>query len=222
MNTIAEAISRVRNNIKAVDSDSFITDRLIYSSILKYAKLYIKRQDNQTTRGKFNSLFTRLGCVELIEVDKIEACCDIRSGAIIKRTKDKLPGIMEGASGPLLRSVMSLDTSVEAFRTSPQLYTAMQKTSGFKYNKNKYYWILDGYIYLPDVEWESIAVDGIFEDSLDLFRCENKCQSVQDQVFAIPPELFAEIESQVVNDFMKSMQINNDPNPGDKQSLLRS
>jgi len=222
MNTIAEAISRVRNNIKAVDADSFITDRLIYSSILKYAKLYIKRQDNQTTRGKFNSLFTRLGCVELIEVDKIEACCDIRSGAIIKRTKEKLPGIMEGASGPLLRSVMSIDTSVEAFRTSPQLYTAMQKTSGFKYNKNKYYWILDGYIYLPDVEWESIAVDGIFEDSLDLFKCDNKCKAVQDQVFAIPPELFAEIESQVVNDFMKSMQINNDPNPGDKQSLLRS
>jgi hypothetical protein len=222
MNTIAEAISRVRNNIKAVDSDSFITDRLIYSSILKYAKLYIKRQDTQSTRGKFNSLFTRLGCVELIEVDKIEACCDIRSGAIIKRTKDKLPGIMEGASGPLLRSVMSIDTSVESYRSSPQLYTAMQKTSGFKYNKNKYYWVLDGYIYLPDVEWEAVAVDGIFEDSLDLFRCDNKCKAVQDQVFSIPPELFAEIESQVVNDFMKSMQINNDPNPGDKQSLLRS
>jgi len=222
MNTIAEAISRVRNNIKAVDSDSFITDRLIYSSILKYAKLYIKRQDTQSTRAKFNSLFTRLGCVELIEVDKIEACCDIRSGAIIKRTKDKLPGIMEGASGPLLRSVMSIDTSVESYRSSPQLYTAMQKTSGFKYNKNKYYWVLDGYIYLPDVEWEAIAVDGIFEDSLDLFKCDNKCKAVQDQVFSIPPELFAEIESQVVNDFMKSMQINNDPNPGDKQSLLRS
>jgi hypothetical protein len=222
MNTIAEAISRVRNNIKAVDTDSFITDRLIYSSILKYAKMYIKAQDNQTTRGKFNSLFTRLGCVELIEVDKIEACCDIRSGATIKRTKDKLPGIMEGGSGPLLRSVMSLDTSVEAFRTSPQLYTAMQKTSGFKYNKNKYYWILDGYIYLPDVQWDSVAVDGIFEDSLDLFKCENKCKAVQDQVFAIPPELFAQIEQQVVNDFIRSMQINNDTAPGDKQSTLRS
>ena len=129
---------------------------------------------------------------------------------------------MEGASGPLLRSVMSIDTSVESYRSSPQLYTAMQKTSGFKYNKNKYYWVLDGYIYLPDVEWEAVAVDGIFEDSLDLFRCDNKCKAVQDQVFSIPPELFAEIESQVVNDFMKSMQINNDPNPGDKQSLLRS
>jgi hypothetical protein len=189
---------------------------------MKYAKMYIKRQDGITTRAKFNSLFTRLPCVELIEVDRVEACCDIRSGVTVKRTKEKLPGIIEGASGPLLRFVGSIDTSTEAFRTTPQLYNALQKTSGAKYNKNKYYWILDGYIYLPNVDWESIAVDGIFEDSLDIFKCNSLCKPIQEQVFSIPPELFAEIEQQVTNDFMKSMQINNDTIAGDKQSLLRS
>jgi hypothetical protein len=222
MTTIGEVISRIRNQIKAVDADSFITDRVIYSNIMKYAKMYIKRQDAITSRAKFNSLFTRLPCVDLIEVDRVEACCDINSGVTVMRTKEKLPGILDGASGPLLRFVGSIDTSVEAFRTTPQLYNALQKTSGAKYNKNKYYWLLDGYLYLPNVVWPSIAVDGIFEDSLNIFKCDSECKAIQTQVFSIPSELFAEIEQQVTNDFMKSMQINNDPVAGDKQSPLRA
>lgn len=221
MNTIAEAISRVRNGIKAVDADSFITDRLIYSNILKYAKMFIKRQDGQTTQAKFNSLYKRIPCIDLIEVDKVAACCEVQSGVKIKRSKEKLPSILEGFNGPLLRTVASIDGSVEVFRTTPQLYTSLQKTSGFKYNKKKYYWLLDGYLFIPNVEWDSAQIDGIFEGSLSGLTCDDECQSVQSQYLNIPSDLFAQIEQQVINDFMRSMQINTDPAPADKQSLLR-
>jgi hypothetical protein len=222
MNTIAEAISRVRNGIKAVDADSFITDRLIYSNILKYAKMFIKKQDGQTSQAKFNSLYKRLPCVDLIEVDKVAACCEIQSGVKIKRTKEKLPSILEGSNGPLLRTVASIDGSTEVFRTTPQLYTSLQKTSGFKYNKKKYYWLLDGYIFIPNVEWDSAQIDGIFEGSITGLTCDDECQSVQSQYLNIPPDLFAQIEQQVINDFLRTSQINTDPAPADKQSLLRS
>jgi hypothetical protein len=222
MNTIAEAISRVRNGIKAVDADSFITDRLIYSNILKYAKMFIKRQDGQTSQAKFNSLYKRLPCIDLIEVDKVAACCEVQSGVKIKRSKDKLPSILEGSNGPLLRTVASIDGSTEVFRTTPQLYTSLQKTSGFKYNKKKYYWLLDNYLFIPNVEWDSAQIDGIFEGSLSGLTCDDVCQSVQSQYLNIPPDLFAQIEQQVINDFLRSSQINTDPAPADKQSLLRS
>jgi hypothetical protein len=221
MNTIAEAISRVRNGIKAVDADSFITDRLIYSNILKYAKMFIKRQDGQTSQAKFNSLYKRIPCIDLIEVDKVAACCEVQSGVKIKRSKEKLPSILEGSNGPLLRTVASIDGSVEVFRTTPQLYTSLQKTSGFKYNKKKYYWLLDGYLFIPNVEWDSAQIDGIFEGSISGLTCDEECQSVQSQYLNIPGDLFAQIEQQVINDFMRSMQINTDPAPADKQSLLR-
>jgi hypothetical protein len=221
MNTIAEAISRVRNGIKAVDADSFITDRLIYSNLLKYAKMFIKRQDGQTTQAKFNSLYKRIPCIDLIEVDKVAACCEVQSGVKIKRSKEKLPSILEGSNGPLLRTVASIDGSVEVFRTTPQLYTSLQKTSGFKYNKKKYYWLLDGYLFIPNVEWDSAQIDGIFEGSISGLTCDDECQSVQSQYLNIPPDLFAQIEQQVINDFMRSMQINTDTAVADKQSLLR-
>lgn len=221
MTTIGEAISRVRNVIKAATMDSFVTDRTIYSLIQKYAKMYIKRQDAQATRAKFGSLFKRLPCLELIDVDRVEACCDIKSGCTIKRTKDQLPGVLEGSQGPLLRSVASIDTSIEVYRTTPTLYTSMTKTSAFKYNKSKYYWFMNGYIYIPNVEWDSISVEGIFDTSLNGYNCDDPCTPIQNQYLNIPPELFAEIEQQVVMDFYKSAQIPVDSAISDKQNILR-
>lgn len=221
MNTIGEAISRVRNAIKAVDTDSFITDRLIYSNIIKYAKVYIKQQTAQSAQTRFNSLYVKLPCVDLIEVDRVEACCDIKSGVLVKRSKDKLPGILEGAGGLLLRTVASVDGSHEVFRSTPQFYTAQQKTSGARYNKTKYYWYLNGYLYIPNVDWDAVAIEGIFENKL-MPTCEDPCLAIQDQYLNIPAELFAQVEQQVINDFTRTSQVNNDPATGDKQSQLRS
>ena len=221
MNTIGAAISRVRNAIKAVDTDSFVTDRVIYSNLIKFAKFYIKQQTGQSTQSRFNSLFVKLPCVELVDVDKIEACCNVQSDIIIKRTKDKLPGVIEGMQGPLLRSVASMDGYTEAFRTTPQLYSAMMKTSKARYNTTRYYWFINGYLYLPNVDWDALAVEGIFEDRL-VPSCGDPCSSIQDQFLNIPPELFAQIEQQVVNEFLRSAQLNTDTAIGDKQSILRS
>lgn len=221
MTTIGEAISRVRNLIKAVTMDSFVTDRVIYSLIQKYAKMYIKRESSIASRARFGSLFKRLPCVSLVEVDRVEACCDVKSGCVIKRTAEKLPGIIEGPQGVLLRSVSSVDNSTEVYRTTPSLYNSMTKTSAFKYNKNRYYWYMNGYLYIPGIEWDSISIEGIFDSDLSGYSCDDPCAQVQDQAINIPPELFAEIEQQVVNDFMKSAQIPQDSFISDKQSILR-
>ena len=39
--TIGETVSRVRNTLKAVKEDAFLTDRFIYSVVSKFAKLFI-------------------------------------------------------------------------------------------------------------------------------------------------------------------------------------
>jgi len=44
MTTVGEAISRVRNVLKAVKEDPFMTDRFIYSIILKHSKALLKRE----------------------------------------------------------------------------------------------------------------------------------------------------------------------------------
>lgn len=223
--TIGDSISRVRNIVKGVKEDAFMTDRFLYSLILKYAKLLIKRQDNENKIMRFQSLFETIPCLELIEVDKVEACCSgIRSNCTIRRTKDKLPDVLEGAYGPLFRSVTSLDRSVELYKTYPSTFTSIANSTNYKYNKQKYYWYLDGYLYFPNIEWDGILVEGLWAESVDYLKCDENaepCALRQDHPVHVPEYLFAEIEQMVLKDLGVLVQMPPETQD-DKQSQLRS
>jgi len=207
--TIGESISRVRNLVKGVTEDAFLTDRLIYSLIIKYGKMVIKKEDNQNKLMRIRSLFKRIPCVELVEVDKIEACCSgIKSNCTIRRTKEKIPLMLEGVYGPLVRSITSIDGSIELYPTISTIYTSIANSTNYKYNTNKYYWFLNGYIYFPDIEWEAVAIEAMFEDSIQGFLCEgDSCNLRQSDTINIPEYLFAEIEQFAVKDLLTVIQI---------------
>jgi len=210
MTTIGEVVSRVRQSIKAEVQDAFMTDRYIYSLIEKHAQLFMRRQDSANKLMKFNSVWQSLPYVELIEVDKVEAkCAGIQSGCTIKRTKDKLPTFMEGYWGPLIRTVSSIDTSIEVQPTNPGTYTSMTKTTSHKYNKTKYFWWLNDHIYIPNVEWDAIKVEGIFKGDISGYTCDidDDCIPRYKQQVFIPEFLFAEIETQVLNQLLNTMKV---------------
>jgi len=224
MTNIGDAISRVRNVIKAVKEDPFLTDRLIFSLIIKHAQLLMKQQDSLNQMLRFHSFFKTLPCLDLIEVDKVEACCDIQSGVTIKRTKDPLPKLMEGSYGPLFRTVSSIDGSFEIYRTTPAMYNSLTKTSTYKYNKKKYYWYINNYLYFPNIDWDAVKVEGIFEDDLAWYTCstcEEKCRPRQQDSFQVPDYLFAQIEQNVVKELTLTMQVPQDMPGTDKQNILR-
>lgn len=224
MVTIGDSVSRVRNLLKAVKEDAFLTDRMIYSVILKYGKLYVQRQDNANKIMRYQTLFEVLPCVELIEVDKVEACCSsIKSKCIIKRTKDKLPTPMEGAYGPLFRDVTSIDGSNILYKTYPGTYVAMANSTNFKYNKTLYYWYMDGYLYFPNIEWDAVRIEAIWDDDIQYLKCSSeseKCKIMQEMQTHIPDYLFAEIEQMVMRDFTMMLQVPSE-NKDDGQNTLR-
>ncbi|NQY43540.1 MAG: hypothetical protein HRT87_09385 [Legionellales bacterium] len=209
MATVGSVISRIRNQVKAETQDAFVTDRYIHSLIIKFALVLMRRQDNMNRLTKFNSIWKSLPYVELIEVDKIEAqCTGISSGCTIKRTKEKLPEMLEGYWGPLIRTVSSIDLSVELQNIQPGTYTSLTKTTTFKYNKKKYFWYLDGYLYFPDLDWDAVRVEALFNDSIAEFQCDaDECIPVHEQEMSIPEYLFAEIEQQILAIMTNTIQI---------------
>ena len=220
MTTIGETISRVRNTLKAVKEDAFLTDRIIYSSLLKYAQTLIKREDNQFRLMKISSLFRVLPYIELIDVDKVEAgCVGVYSGCYFKRSKEKLPPVLDGMFGPLFRTVSSIDGTIEMFRTDPGTWVSMTKTTTWKYNRNFYFWYLDGYIYCPNVDWEAIRMEAIFEGTIE--TCDTKeCETRQNEPFSLPEYLFSEVEQFVIKELTMTMSISTD-GPDDSQNILR-
>lgn len=220
MTTIGEAVSRVRNVLKGVREDAFLTDRTIYYSILKYAKALIKREDNQFRLMKMSSIFQVLPYVELIDVDKVEAgCIGVYSGCYFKRSKDKIPSILNGMFGPIIRTVSSIDGTIELYRTEPGTWVSMTKTTTFKYNKNRYFWYLDGYLYFPNIDWEAIRMEAIFEGTVETCTSDD-CLIKQDQDMSIPEYLFAEVEQFAIKELTAMLQIPQD-NSDDSQNVLR-
>jgi hypothetical protein len=220
MTTVGEAISRVRNTLKAVKEDPFLTDRVIYFSLIKYAKTLIKREDNQFRLMKMSSIFKVLPYIELIDVDKVEAgCVGVYSECYFKRSKEKLPTILAGMFGPIIRTVSSIDGSIEMFRTEPGTWISITKSSTFKYNKRPYFWYLNGYLYCPNIDWDAIRIEAIFEGALE--TCDSdECEVFQDTAFAIPEYLFSEVEQFVIKELTMAISIPTD-GPDDSQNALR-
>ena len=223
MITIGESISRVRGILKGTTEDSFLTDRFVYSIISKYTKLTLRKQQLQNQLMKHEDLFKMLSFVDLIDVDKVEAdCAAIKSNCTIKRTEKKLPKIFNGNRGPLIRKVYSIDGSFDFVQISPAAYIAVTMSTNFKYNKTKYYWFRNGYLYFPDVDIEAVMVEALWEDTLDGFCSteDDECMSMQEQAIPMPDYLFAEVEQMAQQEFTITLKIPDDGSD-DGQNLLR-
>ena len=220
--TIGDMLSRVRTQVKAVRQYPLLTDRVIYNFVLKHAKWLMKREDSKNRLLGYSGVVQTLDLVELIEIDKLEAgCSGLTSDCTIKRTKEKMPIFMQGYYGPLIRSITSLDGSEELQPTNPSTYLALSKSKNFRYNKASYFWYLNDYIYFPDIEWDAVRIEGIFEDSIAAFKCcEDNCTEYSDLSLNVPDYLFAELEAQVFKDLVGMAQLPIDI-ANDKQHILR-
>jgi len=199
--------------------DPFLTDRTIYFAIQKYAKTLIKREDNQFRLMKMSQIFQVLPYIELIDVDKVEAgCVGVYSECYFKRSKDKLPSILDGMFGPIIRTTSSIDGSIEMFRTEPGTWVSITKSTTFKYNTRRYFWYLNGYIYCPNIDWEAIRMEAIFENKVEI--CEEDCMTRQNESYNIPEYLFSEVEQMVIKELTMSMSIPTD-GADDSQNTLR-
>lgn len=128
---------------------------------------------------------------------------------------------MQGYYGPLIRTVTSLDGSIQANPTSPTTYVAMTDSKNFKYNNTKYFWYMNDYLYFPNIDWDAVRVEGIFEDDISDFVCDQEnCTLRSDGPFNVPDFLHAELENSVFKDLVGMMQLPTDT-VNDKQNTLR-
>jgi len=206
--TVGELISQIRNLTKSLKSTNlYISDRLIWSLIKKHAAPLFYQEDGKMKAMKMSFIFTPIPHMELIEVDKVEAeCVGIKSNCRIKRTRTQIPPVFKGYWGPLIRAVTSLDGEVEILPTNPRQYVRKSTSPNFKYNKNKYYWYLNGFLYFPDIEWDGVKIDAAFENELSCGEID-KCNSPQDKEMFIPDYIISTIQNQVLVDLGIPMQI---------------
>ena len=83
----------------------------------------------------------------------------------------------------------------------------------------KYFWYIDGYLYFPNLAWDAVKVEAIFEN--DTESCDSdKCLVKQEQSLNIPDYLFSEIEQYVIKELAMTLQVPAD-GADDGQNTLR-
>lgn len=221
--TIGDCVSRLRNLVKAVRQDSFLTDKYLYSLFKKHAALTIKRLDEKGRLMPFSSIFETLDYVELVESDWIEAgCSGIKSYRNFLKTKEAMPMFTEGKWGPMVRSITSLDGSVSFQLTNLDNYVLLAKSKNFRFNTAKYCWYLNDRIYFPNVQCPAVRIEGMFEEDISPFKCcyDDRCKPRQQQSLNIPDYAISEIEKQCLSDLGLMVQFPEDATH-DAQNNLR-
>ena len=210
---IGDVTSRIRNAMKAVRQDSFLTDKFIYSLFLKYAALRIKQLDDRGRLMAFTSIFETLDYVKLVESDWVEAgCTGIKSYRTFRKTELPMPMFTEGKWGPMVRSVTSLDGRTPFQLTSLDNYVILSNQKSFKYNKTRYCWWLSDHLYFPDTDAPAIRIEGMFQGDISAFKCHSseKCKPRQEHSLNVPDYILADIEGMVLKELMGEMSIPSD------------
>jgi hypothetical protein len=131
------------------------------------------------------------------------------------RTKNTIPLFMQGYWGPLIRQITSVDGQIDFQPIAPTQYAIISQSKNFKYNKTYYYWYLNDNLYFPNIQWQYVRIEGVFEDDIAAYKCSDcknnyNCVVRQDQTFSVPDYLFGEIETNVLKDLSVMVQFPTD------------
>lgn len=211
--TLREIISQVKIPNKFVNSDTKVTNKFIYSLLTKHRDYLVGQLDGRFQLVKLNYLFQSWRCVDLIPAPTISECCGVKTSHTIYRTKLKLPKAITASIGPIISRVSSIDGSEELFAITPGEWNRKMEDTNFqKYNKDKYYFYSDGYLYFPNLSWKKIQIEAYFEDHLEKMTndCEcdksEDCETMLDKPFRVPEKILAVVVDNVNKEILQYFQ----------------
>jgi len=214
--TIGELISQVRGEIKLANADARFTDKAIWSVINKHAKWLIKRESSKLKVMRSDTIFQTLKCVQVIQAPTIDDCCGIKTHCYVYRTAEKIPEIYEDDDGVLIRTAFSIDGSTEITPITIQEYMRkIQNPTTIKYDKSRYFYYNNGYLYFPKQKLKEVMIKAYFmEDIKKYIKCNKdegyECVAKQDETFRFPQYLLGELMNFVLKELSVPVSIPDD------------
>lgn len=208
---VGQVISQLRNQLRIVNADSKVTRRFVWSLIDKHAKWLIKREASKLRIMKMGYLFQTLKCVEVIEVPASDECCGLKTKCKIWRTRYKIPDVYNDEDGIILKAVYSIDGSEEFTPIKLQEFMRKLENPHSRYDKSRYYYFNNGYLYFPNTPIKMVQVKGYFIDEV-INECrpedaDKKCMSHLEKKFRFPDYLMGELTDHVMQDLINQKKV---------------
>lgn len=169
--TKGEIISRLRNAINEVTADSNYSNRYLYSAF-NTAALQLIKQDEEKGRTYFQSNLWESICFKMEPVDSILCnCMYLPNNCTVYRSNKPIPKILESTGGIIYRFLATPDLSKEFTILTPYQFSVKSK---IKYNKEKYAFIHNGYLFTPKETFPLLILSGLFDGDTSDFRCDEQ------------------------------------------------
>lgn len=210
-----EVISRLRNSIKEVTSDSKFTNRYLWSLIKTNGDTLLKQESDRNRLINQSDIWVSI-CIQMNKVSPLLCdCLSLPLDCVIHRSRYRLPEMVTGSFGNLYRFITSPDLSQRIILVTPFEYNL----KGTKYNREKYAFIHDGYLW-TNAPWPYLVMSYIpVGDVPDEFKCNceeetsNQCGKLLHTGVSIPGWLVQPVISMCLNELGFSRQLPADEIP---------
>lgn len=219
--TNGEFVSRVVNGLRALNKDDHISRRYILRIGQNKSKFYISQKLLDKSLFREDNLFRYLNCFKLTNEDRIK--CGIyefaRCESLMKSFK-KIPGLVYSRYGASIISITSIDGMTRFVPTTLSNYSLFkdrQNSDKFK-GLTQFFYIKDGYLYLPDSEIEMVNIVYIPFDESEVDKASecsdgSSCKSIWDMEFVVPDKLSEQVITETINEVFTSRKVVVDENP---------
>lgn len=208
---IGHLISQLRHQARLANADSKLTNKFIWSIIDKHARWLIKRESSKLRLLKLDYLFQTYKCVRVEEVPASDECCGIKTKCKVWRTVEKIPPMYTDDDGVIFKAVYSVDGSEEFTPIKLQEYMRKVENPHSKYDKSRYYYYNNGYLYFPNTDIRMVQIRAYFIDQI-VSPCKEedqwkKCMSSLEKPLRVPDYILGELMDHSMNDLINTKKI---------------
>ncbi len=214
MQTVREAISDISDGLKALNVDDKFAFRFLANKLQGKIDTFIKQDAEGRTIFNINEIWKPLPCIKL-ETATYDTCSEFYEYCdIVKKSKKKIPPVFTGRYGNFIK-ILSLNSSKE-FKVIKSFQYKDIKNREFFNKLDKYCWIEEGYLFIPDSEIEEVRGLGLFKDSLsaEYFNghCD-ECYKPLDAEILVPDYILEIAKTAVVAELFQSKRAPVDEKP---------
>ena len=199
-------VSRIVNGLRAITKDTHISKRYILGVGRDKAAFLMSQKYDELSLNKEDNIVSTIRCFNLKEIDVVR--CDIvefRTCKKLMKSTKKLPQTITGKQGPGILSVTSIDDNVDYdYNTTSKLRSNSKRRYTDKVNQ-KFFYVRDGHLYLPDSEVELVdivlfAIDTAEVDAVSECSDCPECLSSWDRIFVCPDRFIDLVERETIQE----------------------
>lgn len=173
MITNNEFVSRVTNNLKALTKDGHVSKRFILNVAQTKTRFLLAQKLDELTLFREEGIISNISCFRMKEI-AVKDCgiFEFRLCDSLMVSCEKLPEGLYGKNGSGIITVMSVDGVKMYDYISPRQYSNLRHRSKYISKDKGFYYIKDGYLYLPNSTNELVEISMF---ALKKWEVEDSC-----------------------------------------------